>query len=40
MCDSAETTIDYFKKHIDLMRGLGQDVNFEEIDSVNDFFNV
>ena len=39
MCDNSPLTIDYFKKHLALMKDLGQDTEYVEIQNVSDFFN-
>lgn len=39
MCDSDPASIDYFNKHIDLMKDLGQDTTYIEIKNIDDFFN-
>ena len=38
MCDNAITSIEYFKKHLELMKNLGQNTDYIEISSVDDFF--
>lgn len=38
MCDSDKTTIDYFDKHLELMRELGENIEYTKIHSINDFF--
>ena len=40
MCDSDPTSIDYFNKHIELMKGLGQDTSYIDVENVDDFFNI
>ena len=40
MCDSAPTSIDYFNKHLELMKNLGQATEYIEIQNINDFFNI
>ena len=40
MCDSDLASKDYFNKHIELMKKLGQSVEYEEIKSVDQFFNI
>ena len=40
MCDNASTSIDYFKKHLELMQNLGQNVEYIEVDDINNFFQV
>lgn len=40
MCDSDPASKLYFSRHIGLMRSLGQAVEYEEADSVEDFFNA
>ncbi|MBC8585261.1 DNA methyltransferase [Youxingia wuxianensis] len=36
MCDSDPASKDYFNKHIELMKNLGQDAEYEEIQRVDD----
>lgn len=38
MCDSAPMSKEYFSKHIELMKNLGQNAEYEEIQSVKNFF--
>lgn len=38
MCDSDPASIDYFKKHLELMKDLGQKTDYTEIKNVEDFF--
>ncbi len=38
MGDSDKSSIDYFNKHLKLMREMGQSTNYESIDSTKDFF--
>lgn len=40
MCDNDPATIDYFNKHLALMKELGQDTEYIAIDNIDDFFNV
>ncbi len=40
MCDSDSASVDYFNKHIDLMKGLGQDTSYIDVQNVDDFFNL
>lgn len=40
MCDSDSASRDYFSKHLQLMRDLGQNADYEEINSVEDFFSA
>ena len=40
MCDSDKKTVDYFNKHLDLMRQNGESTDYEKIDTVRDFFSV
>lgn len=40
MCDSDPASIDYFKKHLELMKDLGQKTDYTEIKNVEDFFNA
>lgn len=40
MCDRDPTSIDYFNKHLKLMEDLGQDREYKEIQSIDDFFNI
>lgn len=39
MCDSDKASIVYFNKHIELMRELGQTVEYEPVQDTEDFFN-
>lgn len=38
MCDSDSATVEYFNRHLELMRRLGQSADYESADSVKDFF--
>ncbi len=38
MCDIDKSSIDYFNKHLELMREMGQSTDYEPIDSTEDFF--
>lgn len=40
MCDNDPSTIDYFKKHLELMKTLGQKTEYREFQTVDDFFNT
>jgi len=40
MCDNDPTSKDYFIKHLELMRNLGQDTEYEDVKSIDDFFNA
>ncbi len=40
MCDSDPASLDYFKKHLELMKALGQNTNYAEVQRVEDFFSV
>lgn len=40
MCDSSPTTIEYFKKHLELMENLGQEETYIEIPNASAFFNT
>ena len=40
MCDSDPATTEYFKKHLELMKELGQDAEYISIQTVDDFFNA
>lgn len=40
MCDNDPTSIDYFSKHLELMRELGQNTEYRKIESVADFFDA
>ena len=40
MCDSDPATIEYFNKHLELMKELGQDTEYISIPTVDDFFSV
>ncbi len=40
MCDRDPTSIDYFNKHLKLMEDLGQDREYKEIQSIDDFFKI
>ena len=38
MCDSEESTINYFHKHLELMRKLKENNDYESVADVKDFF--
>lgn len=38
MCDSDEKSLEYFEKHLLLMKGLGQNVKYKAVEDVDDFF--
>lgn len=38
MCDNDEATIDYFNKHLEQMRAIGQKSDYTRIESVREFF--
>jgi site-specific DNA-methyltransferase (adenine-specific) len=38
MCDSNKSSIDYFNRHLDLMRKMGQCADYTSIDNVESFF--
>lgn len=40
MCDSASSTIDYFNKHLALMKALKQDTGYIAVHNIDDFFNA
>jgi len=40
ICDSDPASKDYFNKHIELMKSLEQDIEYEEIKSIDKFFNI
>lgn len=40
MCDSDPSTIDFFNKHLALMKELGQDTGYIAIHNIDDFFNA
>ena len=40
MCDSDRSTIEYFNRHLGLMRELGQNTEYTEIQSVDEFFHA
>ncbi len=40
MCDSDPASIDFFSKHLELMRNLGQDANYEKVETVEEFFDA
>ena len=40
MCDSDAATTEYFKKHLELMKELGQNTEYISIQTVDDFFNT
>ena len=38
MCDSDKSSIDYFNKHLELMKKIEQSADYEPIESTEDFF--
>lgn len=38
MCDSDPVSIEYFSKHLELMRGLGQNAEYQKVNSIAEFF--
>lgn len=40
MCDSNESTKEYFAKHIELMKDLGQNPKYQLVDTTDDFFKI
>jgi len=38
MCDSDEASLNYFDKHIERMKQLGEDTNYKPVQSVTEFF--
>lgn len=40
MCDNDPASIDFFSKHLELMRNLGQCAEYKKIESIGDFFNA
>ena len=38
MCDSDTASIDFFNKHLELMRELGQNADYTKIDDIKEFF--
>ena len=40
MCDNSITLIEYFQKHLELMRSLGENTDYVEVESIADFFNA
>ena len=38
MCDSSQTSIVYFNKHLELMKEIGQNTDYESINKVEEFF--
>lgn len=38
LCDSDELSNEYFAKHVDLMKNLGQNQKFRRVENINDFF--
>lgn len=40
MCDSSPTIIEYFKKHLELMKDLGQETSYIEIPNASKFFDT
>ena len=38
MCDSNKSSIDYFNKHLELMRELGQNTDYIHIDNAEELF--
>lgn len=40
MCDSDPASIEFFSKHRELMRNLGQRTEYKEIKTIDEFFKV
>lgn len=40
MCDNDPASIDFFSKHLELMRNLGQCAEYKKAESIGEFFNV
>lgn len=40
MCDSDESSKDFFKKHLELMRQNGEQTDYQKINTVEEFFNT
>lgn len=40
MCDNSPTSREFFNKHLDLMRGLGQNAEYIEVKDTAEFFNT
>ena len=40
MCDNDPASIDFFSKHLDLMRNLGQCAEYRKIESIGEFFDA
>lgn len=40
MCDNDPTSIDFFRKHLELMRNLGQCTEYKKTESIGEFFSV
>jgi len=40
MCDSDQSSIEFFNKHLELMRKMGQSTNYKHIDNTEDFFTL
>ena len=38
MCDNDKASVDYFNKHIELMRKMGKNADYKFIDNIKDFF--
>lgn len=38
MCDNDKASVDYFNKHIELMRKMGKNADYKFIDNIEDFF--
>ena len=38
MCDNDVASIDYFNKHLDLMKQIGEDSEYINIQNISDFF--
>lgn len=38
MCDSSETTVDYFNKHLELMNNLWTNTEFKKVETVEEFY--
>ena len=39
LCDSDKATLDYFNKHIEQMKALGQSAEYKRVESIEEFFN-
>ena len=40
MCDNDEASIEFFNKHLDAMRVLGQEINYQCVRNVDEFFGI